>query len=74
MSNVELRNISSRIPVLQFTPITIPSTDPPSEDDSKDATPTIPGLNLHADGYARLAQEILKLAPGATLGVTSPKK
>ncbi|KAJ7816892.1 hypothetical protein B0H13DRAFT_2380126 [Mycena leptocephala] len=74
MSNVELRNISSRIPVLQFTPIAIPSTDPPSEDDSEDATPTIPGLNLHADGYARLAQEILKLAPGATLGVTSPKK
>ncbi|KAJ7860934.1 hypothetical protein B0H13DRAFT_1900702 [Mycena leptocephala] len=73
MSNVELRNISSRIPVLQFTPIAIPSTDPPSEDDSEDATPTIPGLNLHADGYARLAQEILKLAPGATLGVTSPK-
>ncbi|KAJ7898798.1 hypothetical protein B0H13DRAFT_2520063 [Mycena leptocephala] len=74
MSNVELRNISSRIPVLQFTPIAIPSTDPPSEDDSEDATPTIPGLNLHADRYARLAQEILKLAPGATLGVTSPKK
>ncbi|KAJ6559596.1 hypothetical protein B0H19DRAFT_1069339 [Mycena capillaripes] len=59
---------------LKFTPIATPATDPPAEEDLENATPNIPGLNLPADGYARLAQEILKLAPGSTAGVTSPKK
>ncbi|KAJ7848217.1 hypothetical protein B0H13DRAFT_1906858 [Mycena leptocephala] len=38
------------------------------------ATPTIPGLNFPADGYARLAQEILKLAPGATTQLRTTKE
>ncbi|KAJ7824042.1 hypothetical protein B0H13DRAFT_1919346 [Mycena leptocephala] len=75
MSDIELRNISSRIPVIPFTPIATPVTDPPGGDDlEENATPTIPGLNFPADGYARLAQEILKLAPGATTQLRTTKE
>ncbi|KAJ7816885.1 hypothetical protein B0H13DRAFT_2380121 [Mycena leptocephala] len=55
---------SSRSPVVAPT-----ATDPPAGEDSENTTPTFP-----ADGYARLAQEIHKLAPGSTVGITSPKK
>ncbi|KAJ7848216.1 hypothetical protein B0H13DRAFT_1906857 [Mycena leptocephala] len=38
MSDIELRNISSRIPVIPFTPIATPATDPPGGDDLEENT------------------------------------
>ncbi|KAJ7824048.1 hypothetical protein B0H13DRAFT_1919353 [Mycena leptocephala] len=60
---------SNRSPVVAPT-----ATDPPAGEDSENTMPTLPGLSFPADGYARLAQEIHKLAPGSTVGITSPKK
>ncbi|KAJ7467388.1 hypothetical protein B0H11DRAFT_2239381 [Mycena galericulata] len=71
MNQVELRNMSTRIPVIPFTPIPIPaaetlSTPPDSEDETSKVAGEI--------DVRKLAAEIARFLPIAALDVTTPTK
>ncbi|KAJ7475539.1 hypothetical protein B0H11DRAFT_2235249 [Mycena galericulata] len=71
MNQVELCNMSTRIPVIPFTPIPIPATETSSTPpDSEDETSKVAGeIDVH-----KLAAEIARFLPIAALDVTTPTK
>lgn len=73
MSQVQLRNISSRIPVIPFAPIPIPVASSTTREDSSIGTPIISGPTVPANfNIAQLAAELVKHGATVTLGAKSP--
>lgn len=75
MSQVELRNISSRIPVIPLVPIPISTAaSPTTEEDAAMENEEPPVFANGSIDVAQLAAEIAKRLPGATTAVGRPKK
>ncbi|KAJ7085091.1 hypothetical protein C8R44DRAFT_752987 [Mycena epipterygia] len=64
MSQVELRNIGTRVPIIPFTPIPIPGPASVPDANMESGTPSVVG-NID---MAQLAAEIAKHLPGAMIG------